>query len=259
MEQSTSNRRIDTVQRHYDDARAINIYTVALFWITVVSSFLILLLQKNDQMTQLINTLFIISTFLYFISNSYLYLISRRKAEETRRTHLLTNSFGVKLDDEETNKYYNNTENPSIYRLGINVCENSLFTSTVLAEMLKVERIKVLFYIIAWFLVLLTRDIKLEYIAVIAQTLFTSSIITGLLKMEIYNKTCREIFSSLRNIFYFNQDKNSPLTTAKIINEAFKYECIKAAMSIFTSTKIFNKINPKTTVEWERIKSNIGL
>ncbi|WP_394557909.1 hypothetical protein [Priestia aryabhattai] len=163
--------RIDTIDSYFQKVTNANKWTNLLFWFTVFCSIIILFTDSQPTINNVVNIIFIAATFGYFVFSNWLSLFLLREAQNKRRIHLLSNSLGVRLDDEHTNMYYNNSEEPSIIRLSINVFENSLFTWRITEEMLKKERIKVLAYVLIWLLLVLIRDINLNFIAVCNQRL----------------------------------------------------------------------------------------
>ncbi|MDP1442605.1 hypothetical protein [Priestia megaterium] len=252
-------QRIDTIDSYFQKVSNANKWTNLLFWFTVVCSIIILFTDRQPTINNVINIIFIVATFGYFVFSNWLSLFLLREAQNKRRIHLLSNSLGVRLDDEHTNMYYNNSEEPSIIRLSINVFENSLFTWRVTEEMLKKERIKVLSYVLIWLLLVLIRDINLNFIAVIAQTLFTTGLLINYIKLELLRSSCCQVFNEFRQIFLNNGSSISKEVTATLLSLVFRYETAVASMGIHLSSTTFHNINPTVTQEWERVKENVNL
>lgn len=251
--------RIDTVESYFIKVTRVNSWSNYLFWFSVICSFFVFFTTKITPVNYILNIIFIISTVSYFSVSNVVSLFLLREARNRRRIHLLSNSLGVKLDDEETNLYYNNTHNPSLLRLGINVFENTLFTRRVVGEMAKRERVKVIIYLLIWLILILIRDVDLNFIAIIAQTLFTTGIIVNHIKLELLGNTCTQLFGEFRQFFLNNGLKNDDTSIATILNLVFRYETIVASMGVHLSSAIFDKINPTVTLEWERVKRNLNL
>ena len=255
-------QRVDTVSTYYKLPQKVDRISSFLMWMSICISIIVLFLNKVGPVKELINILYVIVTLLYFLASNTNDLYLLRKAENKRTTHLLSNGLGVSLDDEFTNRYYNNELPPSIYRLGMNVFENTFFTSSISKKMLYSESIKILMYVIIWFLLLLNRKTPLETIAVVSQTLLGTTLITHGVRIFMLYIESKSLFERFRNVFlnYFSNsfDGNVKVLESQILDLCVKYEVLKGALGVLLSEKIFNEMNKKLTSEWENIKRNIG-
>lgn len=252
-------QRVDTIERYFKLVNKFNIISVVLFWGSIFLSIVLLFLDKVEGIKYGISIAFIIITFVYFIVSNILSLYLLRNAQNRRRTHLLRNSLHVQLDNERTQLYYNNNQAPSIGKLGINTFENSLFTWRVTANMVKVERVKVCVYLIIWLSAMLIRTTNLDLIAIIAQTLLTTGLLTNWIKLEILKRECECIFNEFRQFFLMNRQTIDEHMQGLILNLVFRYESIVANMGVHLSSKVFHKINPYVTEEWEEIKQGLNI
>ncbi|MCY8807028.1 hypothetical protein MOE15_00525 [Bacillus atrophaeus] len=249
--------RLDSLDSYYAVIKVLNKIGLFLFWIMVALS----MVQLYYSKLHILNMVFLILSLIYFILNTYVSYWYLPNTEEKRMAHLLSNSFRIAFNDEQTNRYYNNDVTPSILKLGINTFENTLFTSQISRIMAKKSSLIVLTYLIIWFIIILYRDSSLELISVIGQTIFTSHIITNVLKECIlYVKTQR-----LQQEFYTlflqcdGQFEDNRFLNPKIIELVTKYETLKSSMAVSLDTNIFNKINQKTSSKWERIKKQLKI
>lgn len=97
-------------------------------------------------------------------------------AEQNRRKDLLDNSLNTKLIAQRTTGYYDNEEQlAGLYKLLVNLFENSLFSSSISAVMLKKCKVKNGLYI-------------LFCIGVVAGGIITKDICCIMLDSDIYNK-----------------------------------------------------------------------
>lgn len=251
-------QRVDTIENYFKTVNVISKVSTFLFWLSLFCSYAIFFISDNAMINHAITIVFIILTILYFIFSNFLSIFLLRNAQSIRRVHLLSDSLGVKLDDEETSLYYNNSLKPSILRLGMNVFENTLFTSRTTKEMVKIERGKVLIYLFIWLLLVLERDTNLNLIATIAQTIFTTGILVSWIKLEVLSYSSEKLFEDFRQLFLTNGLKSNKKVTATILNLVLRYETTVASMGVNMSSKtFFKKINPSVTIEWENIKNNI--
>jgi hypothetical protein len=60
-------------------------------------------------------------------------------------------------------------------------------------------------------------------------------------------------------VFLNNGTKNNKKVSAILLQLVFQYETTVASMGILTSTKVFDRINPKVSTEWEKVKENLSL
>lgn len=253
--------RFDSLDRHFLIIEKLNLTTSTLFW---VNAALIAVFFVDEYLTakNILLFVFTITTLGYFVIDNYLSIFKIPKVEDKRRVHLLTNSFNVPLDNERTNRYYNNDLEPSLLKLGANIFENSLFAERVTHEMAKRERIKVGIFVVVFVIALMLRTTEIELITILAQTLFASTLIPAYLRLEVLHFKNKAIFDSLQDIFLLNNqmtnDDNERLS-AKLLDCFVKYESAKAYSGVKQDTKVFRKINPQVTQEWEEIKRNLNI
>jgi hypothetical protein len=196
--------RFDSLDKYYKPIEKLKLFSNALFLTNVLLSIIVFFIEKHLIVKNIILGVYIITTILYFIIDNYLSIFLIPKVEEKRRLHLLTNSFGIPLDNEKTNKYYNNSLEPSFLKLGANILENSFFSKRVTSELLAIERIKILIYAVIWTVYLLVRTNDLEFISIISQTLFASTIVPSWLRLEVLQKQNEKIYSRLYDFFSYS-------------------------------------------------------
>lgn len=252
--------RKDTLDSKYKTVSYLNKVKGMLFCLSLFCSFIATFIVDNVFKDFLLIFFIVILVFLFVVDNILtVWLIP--KIENIRKTHLLSNSFGVSLNDEKTKGYYNNKSLPSIFRLGLNVFENSLFSFEISKKMLHKERYKSIISLIILLVLLLVRSTHIEVILFIVQLLFGTSIIATWIKLEKYKIETEKIYQKCRDI-YFSSMKEQELTNeslSKILDITIEYEILKARMGVMLSTKIFNEINPRVSKEWEEIKRELKL
>ena len=254
--------RFDSLDRHYKKIEELNMATSILFWMNAALSIVVFFVDNYITVNNILLFVFTITTLSYFIIEINLSIFRIPEVEEKRRVHLLTNSFNVPLDNERTNKYYNNELEPSLLKLGANIFENSLFAERVTHEMVKRERIKVGIFVLLFVIALVLRTTEVELISIIAQTLFASTVIPAYLRLEVLHSKNKAIFDSLYDIFLLHSQRTSDSDeklSAKILDCFVKYESAKAYSGVKQDSKIFHKINDDVTQEWEEIKRNLNI
>ncbi|MFC8689585.1 hypothetical protein [Brevibacillus porteri] len=253
-----SGERVDSVEKYYKPVKYIDSLSNGLLWASIVLSFVILYLEGNDNYKRIANVIFIIVTAVYFILSNLTSLYLLRKAEDKRTTNLLANSFGITLDDELTSRYYNNNQRPSVTRLGMNIFENSFFSSSTTKVMLIQESFKIGMYLLVWLVLVLVRTTPIDLITVFSQTLLSTTIITNYIKLFMLSVGFSQIFNESR-ILFLNGIQQTALFEVQILRLFVRYESLKASMGLALSKKIFDKLNQKQTEEWERLKRNLNI
>lgn len=257
------NERFDSLDKYYKVIENLSKTTTTLFWINSALSIAVFFFNNSPVAKDFLLYVFIITTLAYFVIENYLSIFSIPQVEDKRRVHLLTNSFNVPLDNERTNKYYNNNLEPSLLKMGANVFEDSLFAERVTREMVKRERIKIIILILVFVVAAIIRTTNLEVLSILAQTLFASTIIPTYLRLQVLHSKNKAIYDNLYNIFLFhnrsNSESDNEKLSAKLLDCFVKYESAKAYSGVKQDTKIFHKINPEVSLEWEEIKSNLKI
>lgn len=251
------NERVDTIDSYFAKVSLINTISNWLFALSIFFSFAVFFSSDNIWLNSTLNIFFIVVTVLYVVISNWVSLFLLRNAQSKRSVHLLSNSFGIKLDDEETYRYYNNPQSPSVVRLGVNVFENTLFTLRVTEKMATRERVKGILYFLFLLVIILIRETDLDLIAIVAQTIFTTSLLTNWLKLELLRISCDRLLTEFRQIFLTADSNISEKVKTLILSLVFRYETSVASMGVHLSSNIFRKLNPKVTGEWETIKRNV--
>ncbi|TBW91158.1 hypothetical protein MOV58_12295 (plasmid) [Staphylococcus hominis] len=252
--------RKDTLDSKYKIINNLNMTKEILFCLSLLFSVTAEIIENSIWKYYLI-ICFILVLIIFFLIDTILTVWLVPKIENMRKTHLLSNSLDISLNDEKTKNYYNNTSPPSIYRLGLNVFENSLFSFEVSKKMLHKERCKVIIFLGIFIVLVLIRSTHIEVILFLVQFLFGTSIINSWLKLESYKSETEKIYNKCRAIYLSNNEKQklTKLNLSKILDVTIEYEALKARTGVMLSTKIFNKINPRVSEEWEEIKKELKL
>ncbi|GEN29654.1 hypothetical protein HVA01_33000 [Halovibrio variabilis] len=169
----------------------------------------------------------------------------------------MSNSLGIPLTIEETNKYYNNRLEPNILKLGANLMENAFFGKHICERMLFGERIKIFFYGAVWLSVTIYRGSDLGVVLALSHLLFASEIILNWIKLEILRIRNERVYESLYSLYLGQPQTPVPLVEAGVLDAFAEYEAAKASAAVKLSTKVFNKMNDELTQKWERVRSNL--
>ncbi|MCY0870874.1 MAG: hypothetical protein OWT27_09875 [Firmicutes bacterium] len=251
--------RMDTIDRSFKPVKNLERANTLLFWISVAISFGVLFSQKYLVIKNGLDVIYVTITVLYFVGTQVLSLLELPRAQRNRSTHMIAEALGTPLDSEETQNYYNNSQNPSMVRLGMIIFENSLFSCRIASRMLVARRVWTGGYLLVWLLLLLVKDVSPDFIYVVAQTLFASNIISDHLRLEKSRFEFNVIFRRCWDLFLQNklpQDSNS---TGIILDLAIQYQSTLSSMNVTLSSTIFHKINAEVSAEWEKIKQRLSL
>jgi hypothetical protein len=255
-------QRVDEVSKYYRPVESIGSVCTWLFWIIAALSLLMpytTTVGIPASIQSLPKVIFIVLVTLRFalsqISSRYLV----PKSEQMRRKQLLSDAFGTPLSHDETSLYYNNQYSPSVQRLGANTLENALFSKEITARMLQTKRFVVGGYAVAWLLAFTLRHNNLELLTWITQLVFSAEIVDQWLKMEVLRSKCEQTFDQLHAHFLHGIGESSAAAVATILDAFIMYESAKSSAGIKLSTKIFQKLNPTLSKEWEKIRRDLGM
>lgn len=194
--------------------------------------------------------------FLFTTGLSIRFYFSPR-AEDSRRKDFFSNAFNVNLTHRTTDGYYNNDQSNPIRRVAAQLLENSLFSKIIVLKMLAWERIKLGIYIAAWLALVLSRQTDFGLILAVSQAIFGEQIIARWVRLEWirlrFEKTYDRAYVLLAN------NRSSNLFKAEVLDALTFYEATKSNASMQLSSRIFDKINPSVSQEWEGIKKTLKL
>lgn len=253
--------RIDELDKYYIPIEKTDKWIGRLFWVSAILSISIIYsnsipMQLSQQMIEIFFIVVVVSHFVLSQYNSF-HLIPI--AENSRRKQLLSNSFNVPLIPETTEGYYNNDITPSIARLGASVFENSFFAKNVSYKMAKKERLKVLLYFLLWLIAIIFRSTDLSLVLILTQVLFSGEIFVRFIKIEILHSRNESIYNDLYAHFLHKTSSTNNEGTANLLYLFASYEAVKADASIKQSSKIFDELNPKLSIEWEEIRKKLAI
>lgn len=192
---------------------------------------------------------FVLAIFLIGLV-SRLYLIPR--AEDKRRQDFFSNACGINLIHQQTDGYYNNDFIDPIKRMAAQVLENSHFSKTIALRMVKIERARILVYIILWLVCLLYRRSDLGVVLAATQAVFSEQILAKWFRLEWLRMRYERTFDDVYKLF----QSQPPVEqfNAMALTSFSMYEAAKANAAVTLSSKLFDKLNPSLSKEWEKIK-----
>ena len=217
--------------------------------ILLIDNWSSLQIGKNDSLLNLLNSLLAIASVCFFlidILQNYFF----QKAEDKRRTDFIDNSLGTILADENSIGYFSNDEiAQGFYKMGINCFENSFFTKEISAKMKLMMFLKSILIILLFIGIALFTTQKI--FAAVLQITLPFTLLQQSIKLALFNARVGQVFDNFKMAFSAIDKKNIEKV---IIHYVLKYETTLAWGGILISSKIFRKLNPKLTIEWNELK-----
>ena len=247
-----SEERKDDVQELYDKSNKFEKCINVNFIINLGLSILILFDFKFRDFFIFIS---MFSNVIYVILTNINEFYFKNEAETERRKSFIKESFNIDITTKETTKYYNNNEEPSIEKLGINCYESVFFTQKIVNKMMLLEIIKI--GIIAIIYVILLNQINnFDVLLMATQTLFSAEVLFKFITLCFYRNQLERICKKFEEIC-FVLGINYENAKVLFLDTTMDYECLKSYCRIPISSKIFFKNNEKWSKEWDKLYKKI--
>jgi hypothetical protein len=248
-EPEKSEEKVDEVNKLYNRVNISEKIANGVFFINLIVSAITIFEFKYQDLFFIINIIFSIT---YVVLSNVIDIYFKNRAENERRKSFIKESFNVNLTKRKTYKYYNNDEQESLRKMGVNCFENLFFTKYIAKKMLITESIKV-FIIVLLYIILLIQVENLELLVLITQTVFSSEYFFKYIKFLYFKVHVTRIYQKLFDIFVTTHAEDDKVTRIKILDAAMDYECLKFYCKISLSSRIYNKYNNKLNKEWDEL------
>ena len=213
--------------------------------------------KKYAGIYDIVLLLFSLSVVALFTLGVVLRLYLTPRAEDKRRQDFFSSACNVSLIHQQTDGYYNNDFKDPIKRMAAQMLENSLFTKEITLRMARHERVKAAVYLLVWLTLLHYRRTDLGWIVAASQAIFSEQIISKWLRIEWLRIRSEKTFEDVFKLF-----QTRPAVAqfnAHALDAVSMYESSKATAAITLSSKIFDKLNPSLSVEWDKIKTTLKM
>lgn len=200
---------------------------------------------------------FAINVIVLFVSGLVLRLYLIPRAEDKRRKDFFSSACNVALTYERTEGYYNNDFTQPIKRIAAQVLENSHFSKSITGHMARRERIKIVVYASLWVMCVVNRQTDLNVIVAASQAVFSEEILAKWVRLEWLRTRFEQTYEDVYRLL-----QTQPAMTkynAIALDAMAMYETSKANAAITLSNKVFQKLNPRLSEEWNTIKSALGI
>lgn len=230
-----------------------------LFYVTALVSLVVLFIDKVGHQTfyTLAQVVFGILAITGVLLGLAIKLYWAPRGTEKRIADFVSSAFGVNLTPERTRGYYNNDATDPVRRAGMQLLENCFFTKEVVRMMCVRRRIIVAAYTALWLGVMVNRDFSIDFVLIAIQVVFSEQIISSVVRLEWLRAKSERIFDAM-----YRHMSAKPLAeeviSAIVVEHLVRYESIKAASNVTTSSKIFNANNERLSAEWDRIRLPLG-
>ncbi|OUM61481.1 hypothetical protein PIROE2DRAFT_62488 [Piromyces sp. E2] len=249
---SENNEKIDEVSKLYKKVNILEKIANGVFYINLIVSAITIIEFKFQDLFFIINIIFSIT---YVVITNLVDIYFKNIAENERRKSFIKESFNVNITKRITYKYYNNEEQESVRKMGINCFENLFFTKYIAKKMLVTESIKV-FVIILLYIILLIQVKDLELLVLITQTVFSSEYLFKYIKFVYFKIQVTRIYLKMYDMFITNPGQNEKVMMVKILDATMDYECLKFYCKISLSPRIYKKYVSKLNKEWDDLYHN---
>lgn len=247
-------------ERYFKSVALADKWADLLFYFGGVMSLATMLLDKAVYPTAYnwLQVLFAVSVLALFAVGlaSRLYLTPR--AEDKRRQDFFSSAYGVGLSGlERTDGYYNNSQPPGTRRMAAQVLENSHFSKAIALRMARVERAKIVVYMVLWLVCLMHRETDLGIVVAASQAVFSEQLISRWLRLEWLRMRFEKTYDDVCRLFH-----STPLAQtfdAMALESLGIYEAAKANGGVTLSSKLFHQLNGELSREWERTRAQMNI
>jgi hypothetical protein len=230
-----------------------------VFWLILAFSIFPVTFKEFCEATSLINIiniLNIIGISLFFILEIISDYILLPQADSKRRDDFIDNSFGSVFSPNSSIGYYDNDEvSIGLYKASVNLFENCFFTYS-LVKATTTKKILIPTIMLLFMLVFAYYGFReVSFALSVLQALFSANIIGLLIKHLILLNRLTAIQDSWIALFQHEDFKEK---TYKYQSSVFRYwlqyEALHSKINAGISTKVYDKLNPSLTKEWNKMK-----
>ena len=242
----------------------IRLFIFWIFWfifiLSIVPAFLKLLNIKLN-IDDLISTLNIICIICFFVLDIVVENILVPQADSKRHDDFIDNSFGSSFSSNPSIGYFDTEElQQGLYKAASNLFENCFFTySLVKAVTIRKTLLPtVVLLSIAVFAYYGFKEVP--FALTLLQALFSATVLGNLIKHFILMVRLHSIHDAWITLFQ-NQDikSNTEKYRTLIYRYWLQYESLQSRIQAGIPDRIFNKLNPDLTKEWEEIKTRYNI
>jgi hypothetical protein len=205
-------------------------------------------LQINDGLNAFNSMLISFYIVCDIVSSYFLF-----KVESKRRLDFLDNSFDTNLSGRKSEEYFTNSHlEPGLYKLAVNSFENVLFSYNISKRMLPGLLAKNFLVIFIFILAASLGEKKI--VILIFQLSLPVVLLQQLVRLWVYNLNTEKVLEEFQCLFEDLKTTTPERKSAQILRNIIHYESNISWGSILLSSRVFNKLNPTLSSEWEALK-----
>lgn len=253
-------KKIDCIsQKYFGPLKSAESYGGYLFYISAILSFIILLIKKDSHpfAYNVFEICFLLAAIIFSLVSIFIKLYLSPRAQEARYKDFLSHAFNISLSEEQTKGYYNSRESASARKIAAQTLENSFYSKSIISEMRKLEWLKIITYVVIWFILIFNRNTDLSIIALVAQFIFSEQILTRLFRIEWLRYKFEQVYDDLFRLIQSKPQNN--FFEASALEITGVYEMAKANGGITLSSRIFNAKKDELDERWSKIRQKLEL
>lgn len=200
-----------------------------------------------------LQTVFLVTVVGLFAIDLAVKLYLSPRAADARTKDFLSHAYGPNLSTVRTQNYYNNNAPFGVKKVAAQTFENTLFTKQICRKMFNQQIFLVALYMVIFAIGLANRDTPLTLWCAAAQVLFGEQIIVRFIRLWWLRSRAEQIHEELRQLYVIS---TNGIQFDTIAMDAYtRYETSKATVGITLSSKIYEKLNPSLTNEWNQLRA----
>jgi len=209
------------------------------FYLAAALSIVVLLVDKTTQpkLYGAVQATFAVAVIGFFVSGIVIKTYFAARAHSGRFADFVSNAFSVPLVTSPSKGYYNSSADDPFLRVGSIVLENTLFSKSILAKMLRFERARICIYVFVWLWAAFYRVTDLELLTVAAQVLFSEQLLSRWVRMEWLRSRVERLYDDLYALIQSTSNIESKEFRARVIEALIRYETSKAQAGLSLSSR----------------------
>lgn len=232
--------------RNFNDGILIATSTIAILTTILENE------QSGSEINDGLNALNSILIAFYIagdIASSYFLF----RAESKRRLDFIDNSFDTSLSGRKSEGYFTNSDlSPGLYKMAVNGFENVLFSYNISQRMLPRVLIKNLAVIVIFILAAALGE--KEIVILIFQLSLPVVLFQQLIRLWVYYLNAEKVLEEFQSLFQDLKSNSIESKSAQILRNIIHYESNISWGSVLLSSRVFTRLNPTLSSEWETLK-----
>lgn len=204
-----------------------------------------------------IQIFFFLTVFILFVLDLTVKLYLSPRAADARVHDFLSHAYGQNLSTTRTSGYYNNNDPFGMRKIAAQTFENTLFTKEICRKMFINELPIAVIYLLIFALLIANRETSITIWIAVAQVIFSEQILMRLIRLLWLQRRTEQIHEEFRRLYISG---SSGVKFDCVAMDAYtRYEMSKSTAGITLSSKIYEKLNPSLTIEWNQLRATYSI